>query len=212
MSIVDDLLSVKSRNPTPSATPALENVNPFSKPAGLMTPTRKHQTTHSDQRARVQRSSRSSSRRPPSPRSVLDEWHVEHNAHCNGGLNNAIVSMGAKLKKKLWVGTIGTHTDSFSEPLRRAIDKRMTVENACLPVWIPDAEFESCYDEFCHQVLWPCLHYAIPDAPKTKMFYESASFKQYVAVNQRFADAISANYQDGDISESRLSFCALFFI
>ncbi|KAJ7923024.1 alpha,alpha-trehalose-phosphate synthase [Mycena leptocephala] len=190
MSIVDDLLS---------CDPGLENVNPFSKPAGLMTPTRKHQTTHSDQRARVQRSSRSSSRRPPSPRSVLDEWHVEHNAHCNGGLNNAIVSMGAKLKKKLWVGTIGTHTDSFSEPLRRAIDKRMTVENACLPVWIPDAEFESCYDEFCHQVLWPCLHYAIPDAPKTKMFYESASFKQYVAVNQRFADAISANYQDGDI-------------
>jgi trehalose 6-phosphate synthase/phosphatase len=76
----------------------------------------------------------------------------------------------------------------------------MLVEQACVPVWIPDAEFESCYDEFCHQVLWPCLHYAIPDAPKTKMFYESASFKQYVAVNQRFADTIAANYQDGDIS------------
>ena len=21
-----------------------------------------------------------------------------------------------------------------------------------VPVWIPDAEFENCYDEFCHQV------------------------------------------------------------
>ena len=51
------------------------------------------------------------------------------------------------------------------------------------------------------QVLWPCLHYAIPDAPKTKLFYESASFKQYVAVNQRFADVIVANYREGDMSQ-----------
>lgn len=26
------------------------------------------------------------------------------------------------------------------------------------------------------EVLWPCLHYAVPDAPKTKVFYESSSF------------------------------------
>ncbi|KAJ7748550.1 alpha,alpha-trehalose-phosphate synthase [Mycena maculata] len=199
-SIVDDLISGKSRHPTPAVlTPQQENVNPFSKPPPT---SRKHQTTHTDHHPRVQRkasSSRSSSRRPGSDRGGGEEWHIEHNGHCNGGLKNAIVSMGDKLKKKLWVGTVGTHTDSFSEPLRRGIDKRMLVEQACIPVWIPDAEFESCYDEFCHQVLWPCLHYAIPDAPKTKMFYESASFKQYVAVNQRFADAIVANYQDGDI-------------
>jgi trehalose 6-phosphate synthase/phosphatase len=51
-------------------------------------------------------------------------------------------------------------------------------------------------------VLWPALHSAVPDAPKTKMFYESASYKQYVAVNQRFADVIISNYREGDISES----------
>ncbi len=52
------------------------------------------------------------------------------------------------------------------------------------------------------QVLWPALHYAVSDAPKTKLFYESAAYERYVAVNQRFADAIIANYQEGDISES----------
>ncbi|KAF7310535.1 Alpha,alpha-trehalose-phosphate synthase [Mycena chlorophos] len=195
-SIVDDLVQVKTRQPTPVVSPRHESVNPFGQNG------RKHQTTHSDNKPRVQRkpSSRSSSsRRPESERSVRDDWHIEHNAHCNGGLHNAVLSMGDKLKKKLWVGALGTHTDCFSEPLRRAVDKRMLVEHASVPVWIPDAEFESAYDEFCHQVLWPSLHYAIPDAPKTKMFYESASFKQYVAVNQRFADAIAANYQDGDI-------------
>jgi len=50
------------------------------------------------------------------------------------------------------------------------------------------------------QVLWPALHYAIPDAPKTKSFYESASWTQYQSVNQRFADVIIANYREGDIS------------
>ncbi|KAJ7823629.1 glycosyltransferase family 20 protein [Mycena olivaceomarginata] len=114
------------------------------------------QTAHSDHRVRAQRKpSRSSSRRPESELSIRDEWHVEHNPHCNGGL-----------KKRYF----GSHTDSFSEPLRHAVDKKMLVEQACVPVWIPDAEFESCYDEFCHQVLWP-----------PKCFYESASFKQYVA-------------------------------
>ena len=52
------------------------------------------------------------------------------------------------------------------------------------------------------QVLWPALHYAIPDAPKTKSFYESASWTQYQSVNRRFADAIIANYREGDISAS----------
>lgn len=55
------------------------------------------------------------------------------------------------------------------------------------------------------QVLWPCLHYAVPDAPKTKLFYESASFKQYMSVNKRFAEVIIANYREGDISPPPLS-------
>ncbi|KAJ7784837.1 glycosyltransferase family 20-domain-containing protein [Mycena maculata] len=200
-SVVDDLIKIKSNNPTPAAlTPHQEKVNPFSKLMDAVT-TRKQQAAHTIRNPRVQQKPASprSSRPRPSSHGGIEEWHIEHNTHCNGGLKNAIVSMGDKLKNKLWVGAVGTHTDAFTEPLRRAIDKRMRIEKACIPVWIPDAEFESSYDEFCHQVLWPCLHYAIPDAPKTKLFYETASFKQYVAVNQRFADAIIANYQDGDI-------------
>ncbi|TBU43087.1 glycosyltransferase family 20-domain-containing protein, partial [Dichomitus squalens] len=75
----------------------------------------------------------------------------------------------------------------------------MREERESVPVWIPDSDFASCYDEFCHQVLWPALHYAVPDAPKTKAFYESAAYKQYVAVNQRFADTIASAYVEGDI-------------
>ena len=53
---------------------------------------------------------------------------------------------------------------------------------------------------FPHSQLLTCLHYAVPDAPKTKLFYESASFKQYMSVNKRFAEVIIANYREGDTS------------
>jgi trehalose 6-phosphate synthase/phosphatase len=130
---------------------------------------------------------------------AFEPWHIESNPRCNGGLKNAVASVNERLKRKLWIGTLGTNTDMIGDGPRKDIDTRMMELCDSQPVWIPDAEFESCYDEFCHQVLWPCLHYAVPDAPKTKLFYESASFKQYVAVNQRFADAIIANYKEGDI-------------
>lgn len=122
---------------------------------------RKYQTTHTDHQhapSRVQRKqSRSSSRRPDSidgggHGAFNQAWHIEANPHCNGGLKNAIQSVDDKLRKKLWVGTLGTNTDSFSEGLRHNIDRRMLQQCNSLPVWIPDSEFESCYDEFCHQV------------------------------------------------------------
>ncbi|KAF8656163.1 hypothetical protein AX16_002732 [Volvariella volvacea WC 439] len=168
---------------------------------------RKRQTTHTDHQHITHRVQRKHSRSLPrrsdvdtrNPHRTSETWHFEPNPHCNGGLKNAVLSVGDRMRKKLWVGTLGTNTDNFTEPLRRNIDLRMRTQQDSVPVWIPDAEFSSCYDEFCHQVLWPALHYAIPDAPKTKMFYESASFKQYEAVNQRFADAIIDNYQEGDI-------------
>ncbi|KAL0953061.1 hypothetical protein HGRIS_007261 [Hohenbuehelia grisea] len=227
-SIVEDLQD-KSRNVTPAAlSPAQEIANPFSK-VRIEAPARKHQTTHAHTHLehaqpanRIQRKqSRSSSRRPTatspvSPDSAslansmsssvflehpaVPSWHLEPNPHCNGGLKNAVLSLGShRLRKKLWIGTLGSATDSFDAALRADIDKRMRDDADSVPVWIPDDEFESCYDEFCHQVLWPALHYAIPDAPKTKMFYESAAFRQYVAVNRRFADAIIENYKEGDI-------------
>ncbi|KAI0742614.1 glycosyltransferase family 20-domain-containing protein [Daedaleopsis nitida] len=183
--------------------------------SGSSTPTtsgpRNYQTTHhgSNAGSRVQRrSSRnsghraasrslSSSRKDSAAHSI--KWHFESNPHCNGGLKNAIESVGDRLRRKLWVGTLGINSDGFRESLRRNMEWRLREERDSIPVWIPDADFAGCYDEYCHQVLWPALHYAVPDAPKIRSFYESAAFKQYVAVNQRFADTIVSAYVEGDI-------------
>ena len=77
---------------------------------------------------------------------------MEPNPYGNGGLKNAVDSVEDRMRKKLWVGTLGTCTDGFGDDLRKDIDSRMLAQRSSLPVWIPDAEFQSCYDEFCHQV------------------------------------------------------------
>lgn len=179
--------------------------NGFGSPPEPFPPNRQRSLVTDDHHAHIplrsqRKNSRSIARRPHSDSPVGRQYHVEPNPHCNGGLTNAVKSLEGRLKRKRWVGTLGTNTDSFKEPLRRNIDHRMTEEYDSSPVWIPDDEFTQYYDNFCHQVLWPCLHYVVPDAPKTKSFYESSSYKQYVSVNQRFADKIVANYQEGDIS------------
>lgn len=109
---------------------------------------------------RLQRKNSRSQTRPSRPSQdesthpLFQPWHVESNPHCNGGLKNAVNSVGDKLKKKLWIGTLGTSTDNLGEALRSDIDKRMMELSSSQPVWIPDAEFESCYDEFCHNVCY----------------------------------------------------------
>ncbi|KAG1779650.1 glycosyltransferase family 20-domain-containing protein [Suillus placidus] len=128
-----------------------------------------------------------------------EPYYFAPNIHCNGGLKNAVDSIKDRMTSKLWVGTLGSSTDTYSTELKASVDQRMKEMHLSLPVWIPDAELDSCYDEFCHQVLWPCRHYAVLDAPKTKLFFESAAFKQYVAVNKRFADAIESVWTEGDV-------------
>ncbi|KAI0270653.1 alpha-trehalose-phosphate synthase [Gloeopeniophorella convolvens] len=223
LSIVEDLKD-KSRAGTPATTPGVEHVNPlfasfspafgdagtrspaptalFADPSGSPAPIRQRSIDehHAHVPLRSQRkNTRSIARRPLSDSPIGRQYHIEPNPHGNGGLTNAVNSVEGRLKRKMWVGTLGTNTDFFKDHLRRNIDRRMGEEYDSSPVWIPDEEFTQYYDNFCHQVLWPCLHYVVPDAPKTKTFYESSSYKQYVSVNQRFADTIIANYQEGDI-------------
>ena len=153
-------------------TPGSEQPNPFASigeaigsPTALSPDSalkHEHQTTHTGtnpQSSRFRRSpllrqrSLSANRRADSDSLVAQPaWHTEPNPHANGGLYNAVRSVGSKIKRKLWVGTLSTHTDSFKDNLKRNIDKRMLDKVQSIPVWIPDAEFEKCYDEFCHQV------------------------------------------------------------
>ncbi|KAG9125317.1 Meiosis-specific serine/threonine-protein kinase mek1, partial [Ceratobasidium sp. 392] len=212
-SILDDL-TLRVESGTPVQTPSTEAVpNPFSSFSALASAflssagsaTAKPQAALRPPAApRTRRLSRSSSRirstsglgtsSPP-----LVDFTLELSAHANGGLNNAIKAAEQALGKKIWVGVLDVPPASVKEADRPRIQEKLRTEAESVPVWVTDEEFHEHYDVFCHQVLWPSLHYAIPDAPKTKTFYESTSFRQYEAVNQKFADAIVQEYQEGDV-------------
>ena len=129
---------------TPTPTPGPDIANPFFAEFA-----NKNRTPERLQKRIFRKPSRSSSRKPGLERT---KWHIETNAHCNGGLRNAVNSVSDRLKRKLWVGVLGTPTDKMSTELRDDIDVKMRKEASCLPVWIPDSEFSKCYDEFCHRV------------------------------------------------------------
>ncbi|KAG8971228.1 hypothetical protein FRB90_010567, partial [Tulasnella sp. 427] len=127
-------------------------------------------------------------------------WQIEPSSHGNVGLFNAVNSVGTVIKKKVWVGIVDCPTDDFSEELRVDLEMKYQSQYESLPVWISDSEFTEYYDGYCHQVLWPTLHYAVPDAPRTRLdLYDSKTFEYYKLVNLKFAEAIVSNYQDGDI-------------
>ncbi|KAJ3868933.1 glycosyltransferase family 20 protein [Lentinula novae-zelandiae] len=128
-----------------------------------------------------------------------EEFHIAPNPHVNGGLKNAIDSSSEF--SRLWIGCLGTKTDGWNLKLKERVEEALPRQEGGVevPVWLEDSVFEGCYDEFCHQVLWPALHYAVPDAPKTRLFYESASYKQYVNANWAFAQRIGEVWKEGDV-------------
>ncbi|KAG8852596.1 hypothetical protein FRB96_008595 [Tulasnella sp. 330] len=212
-------MGMASIRPLPSRLPSINAVAPAqmsrvqqpeasapqtSRPAQTLTRKPSRRLSRSASRSSGLR--RSSSVVRPSPRVGFFEspqytpWQIEASSHGNTGLFNALNSVSDVVKKKLWVGIIDSPTDDFSEDLRVDLELKYHSEHDSIPVWITDSEFGGCYDVYCHQVLWPTLHYAVPDAPKTRAnLYDSKSFEQYAAVNRKFADAIIANYQEGDI-------------
>lgn len=105
---------------------------------------------------------------------------------------------GGKLQEKIWVGTLGMPTDALEDTQQKQdIEGRLATEYDSLTVFCKDGDFDGHYTHYCKQILWPVLHYQIPDNPKSKA-YEDHSWVYYVKVNQAFADKIVKNWKRGD--------------
>src|SRR5215469_18757275 len=93
----------------------------------------------------------------------------------------------------LWLGTIGFPTDELEESTKQQIAKKLESK-----YHVSDNDFEGHYVHYCKTILWPVLHYQMPDHPKSKA-YEDHSWKYYENLNQVFANKIIKNYKPGDI-------------
>lgn len=134
-------------------------------------------------------------------------WHIVKSLKGNLGMFNAVeTAIEEKLVRNThtnepipikFVGTLGVPTDELDEKTISNISKTLTNDYSCQPVITDDLTFKGAYKNFCKQILWPTLHYQIPDNPNSKAF-ENHSWNFYQHLNQQFADVLIKNYKKGD--------------
>ncbi|KAI9104088.1 glycosyltransferase family 20-domain-containing protein [Phlyctochytrium arcticum] len=126
------------------------------------------------------------------------QWTVEPCGLGNIGLQNALKTMKRRMPDPLWVGTLGVSTQDWSDDMKQSTRSKLKNSYSSAPVFLTDEEVEGHYNQFCKQVLWKPFHYQLPDYPKGESHAPKA-WKQYVAVNQKFAHRIAEEYQPNDV-------------
>lgn len=128
-------------------------------------------------------------------------WSIVPCEKGNGALKNAI-NIASKEKTLTddvyWVGTVGIPTDELPIDISNKIIKALKNNYNCHAVISDDVTFKGAYKNFCKQILWPTLHYQIPDNPNSKAF-EDHSWNYYCDLNKLFAEKIAQVYKEGDI-------------
>jgi len=94
--------------------------------------------------------------------------------------------------KSLWIGWPGETwrltPDQLSSMRSQLADLR------AVPIELTAAEIQRYYDGFSNGVLWPLFHYDLNRLPMN-----AEGWSTYQRVNQRFADAVVAQYRRGDL-------------
>ncbi|RLV91454.1 Trehalose synthase complex regulatory subunit TPS3 [Spathaspora sp. JA1] len=141
---------------------------------------------------------------PGVKRSILNEenvfetapWKIVGTEGGNGSLINAVnlsVQTGV-MKRNKWVGILSMPSDDVPDNVKQNISKELSTDYDCEVVFPDDLTFEGHYKSFCKQILWPTLHYQIPDDPKSKAF-EEHSWGHYVLMNRLVADKLVETYE-----------------
>ena len=122
--------------------------------------------------------------RLPVDRVVDDEGEVEWR-RSPGGLVSALEPV-MRANRGAWVGWPGD-TGAEVEPFE---DEGLTL----VPVALSDHEYESFYEGFSNDTLWPLYHDVVAKPSFHRVWWEA-----YVAVNQRFANAAAAYAAEGAV-------------
>ena len=109
----------------------------------------------------------------------------------SGGLATGMNSVH-KGQESLWIGWPGINDDQIDKktwgPLKNSLKRE-----GYFPVSLNKSEIEDFYYGLSNKSLWPLFHYFI----EFSVFNEE-QWKSYQQVNQKFADSILQNIEDGD--------------
>jgi trehalose 6-phosphate synthase/phosphatase len=129
-----------------------------------------------------------SNRSPVTVRVDGAELHVEPSA---GGLATGLKGPHER-SGGLWIGWAGV-ADEVLGDRQPELAARLS-ELRIVPVGLRADEVERYYEGVCNGAIWPLFHYLVGQLP-----LEIRDFEVYEDVNARFADAVAAHHQSGDL-------------
>ncbi len=124
-------------------------------------------------------------RLPVSVQQSDDQWTASPSP---GGLATALRAVADK-RPFTWAGWPGAYVSGKDQDAVRDTLR----EHGAVPVFVGKREFEGFYEEFSNRLIWPLFH-SLPG----RVTYDRAAWRQYQAVNQRFADAVCELAEPGD--------------
>lgn len=98
----------------------------------------------------------------------------------SGGLATALSSLD-RTGERLWVGWPG----AVPRKDRREVERRLTEELGCVPVFMSERLTERYYEGFSNRTLWPLFH-SFPSVTR----YSAQEWEAYKDANQRFCERI----------------------
>lgn len=128
-------------------------------------------------------------------------WEIIPSEKGNVSLTKAVKIARQKgiISSRKWVGTLAMPIDAIPKTVTDDIAAELSESYNSEAVFPSDTIYQGHYKSFCKQILWPTLHYQIPDDPKSKAF-EDHSWSYYKQLNQMVANKIIEVYkrENGD--------------
>lgn len=108
-----------------------------------------------------------------------------------GGLATGMKSVHAE-GNGIWIGWSGIPENELKGSLKKEIEAKIKAEK-CIPVHLTEEDINQYYLGFSNKALWPLFHYFMEYTA-----FEMDEWEAYVRANQKFADKIIENLNDGD--------------
>jgi trehalose 6-phosphate synthase/phosphatase len=106
-------------------------------------------------------------------------------APSSGGLVSAVRGIGEEFS---WIGWPGAVVPPGEE---EGLRERLAADRL-YPVFLDQTDETDFYGRICNDTIWPLFHYFVG-----RMDFSDSAWQRYVAVNERFADEISARSPQG---------------
>ncbi len=108
-----------------------------------------------------------------------------------GGLATGMKSVHAE-GNGIWIGWSGIPENDLSPELSEEIDSKIR-DAKCVSVPLTNDDIEEYYEGFSNRALWPLFHYFMEYSN-----FEQKEWEAYKRVNEKFAEVVIDNLEDGD--------------